>query len=195
MGKTHLSVNVKVACHFLGWGVVQSGKRLQAANDSGHAIRTQHLSTAGPFLSTMFRSSLRGALRTASKLVSKDGFITRQSARTCNALISNQNRPYSSPSDNNDDPNFFEMVEMFFDRAAAMLEDKLVDELKDRSSLEEKRTRVKGILAMMKPCNNILAITFPIRRDNGEFEIIRGWRAQHSQHRTPCKGGELWVLV
>ena len=89
-----------------------------------------------------------------------------------------------------DDPDFFEMIEMFFDRAAELLEPKLVDNLKDRSTVEEKKLRVKGILRMIKPCNNVLAVTFPIKRDNGEFEIINGWRAQHSQHRTPCKGGE-----
>ena len=94
-----------------------------------------------------------------------------------------------SSTQHDDDPNFFQMVEMFFDKAAVHLEPVLVDHLKDRSSLEEKHQRVKGIMTMIKPCNNILAVTFPIRKDNGEFEIIEAWRAQHSQHRTPCKGG------
>ena len=88
-----------------------------------------------------------------------------------------------------DDPNFFQMVEMFFDRAAAYVEPVLIDSLSDRSSADEKLKRVQGILKMIKPCNNVLAITFPIKRDSGEFEIIQAWRAQHSHHRTPCKGG------
>jgi glutamate dehydrogenase (NAD(P)+) len=110
--------------------------------------------------------------------------------QTKNAAALGQIRAYSAPpGDPEDDPNFFEMVEMFFDKAANLVEDKLVDELKDRSPEDEKRKRVQGILKMIKPCNHVLALTFPIKRDNGEFEIIQGWRAQHSQHRTPCKGG------
>merc|ERR1719187_11502 len=87
------------------------------------------------------------------------------------------------------DPSFYEMVELFFDRAAGIVEEQLVEQLKDRTSIETKRQRVRGILEMVKPCNSILAVTFPIKRDSGEFEIVYGWRAQHSQHRTPCKGG------
>jgi len=112
------------------------------------------------------------------------GFSPTNSLRNVAPLGSRQ---MSTTED--DDPNFFTMVEMFFDRAAKLLEPDMIKHLKDRSSLEEKKLRVKGILGMMKPCNNVLALTFPIKRDNGEFEIIEAWRAQHSHHRTPCKGG------
>ncbi|XP_060782280.1 glutamate dehydrogenase 1a [Neoarius graeffei] len=99
-------------------------------------------------------------------------------------------RRYSEAAGNeNDDPNFFRMVESFFDRGAAIIEDKLVENLKTRETPEQKRHRVRGILKIIKPCNHVLAVSFPLKRDNGEWEMIEGYRAQHSQHRTPCKGG------
>ncbi|CAF1209302.1 unnamed protein product [Adineta ricciae] len=85
---------------------------------------------------------------------------------------------------------FYTMVEKFYDRAAKILEDKLVEDMKKtKLTDEQKQTKVRGILTMMKPPNYVLAITFPVRRDNGEWELIEAWRAQHSLHRTPCKGG------
>ncbi len=84
---------------------------------------------------------------------------------------------------------FYEMVEMFYDRAAAIVENKMVEEMPGKQSEAEKRAQINGILKVIKPCNHILNFSFPLKRDNGEFEIIEAWRAQHSQHRTPCKGG------
>lgn len=89
-----------------------------------------------------------------------------------------------------DDLSFFNMVEGFFDRSASIMEDKLVEDLKTRETEEQKRNRVRGILRIIKPCNHVLSLSFPIRRDDGSWEVIEGYRAQHSQHRTPCKGGE-----
>ena len=98
-------------------------------------------------------------------------------------------RAYSTSSED-DEPSFFEMVGMFFDRASGIIEDKLVEGLKGRMSYDEKQQRVKGILHIIKPCNHAIAINFPIKRDSGDYEMIEAYRAQHSQHRTPCKGGE-----
>lgn len=90
-------------------------------------------------------------------------------------------------------PRFYDMVEYFFHRACMIVEDKLVEDLGhqkgSRLELGQRKARVKGILTLMEQCDHILEIAFPIRRDNGEYEIIKGYRAQHSTHRTPCKGG------
>ncbi|XP_017884592.1 glutamate dehydrogenase, mitochondrial [Ceratina calcarata] len=88
-------------------------------------------------------------------------------------------------------PKFFDMVEYFFHRACQIVEDKLVEDIGKRSrmSVEEKKKKVKGILKLMEPCDHILETTFPLRRDSGDYEMITGYRAQHSTHRIPCKGG------
>lgn len=98
---------------------------------------------------------------------------------------------------NHPNPRFFDMVEYFFHRACMLVEDKLVEDLANvkgsRLDLEQRKHKVKGILTLMEQCDHIIEIAFPIKRDNGEYEIIKGYRAQHSTHRTPCKGGKLVV--
>lgn len=97
------------------------------------------------------------------------------------------------PVDENDPldcATFCEMTELFFDKATQLLEPTLVDEMKGRMSREDKVKRVQGLLRMIKPCHRVLSVNFPIKRDNGSFEMIEGYRAQHSEHMTPCKGGE-----
>lgn len=99
-------------------------------------------------------------------------------------------RTFSTDAEFDDDSlTFSQTVDKFFDKAATLVEDKLVDNMRGRMSKEDKRKKVKGILKIIKPCNHMVEITFPLRRDNGEYEIIEAWRAQHSQHRMPCKGG------
>ncbi|XP_011198795.2 glutamate dehydrogenase, mitochondrial isoform X1 [Bactrocera dorsalis] len=87
------------------------------------------------------------------------------------------------------DPRFFDMVEYFFHRGCQIAENRLIDDMKGKLSLEEKKNRVKGILMLMQPCDHIIEIAFPLRRDSGEYELITGYRAQHSTHRVPTKGG------
>lgn len=88
------------------------------------------------------------------------------------------------------DPKFFDMVEYFYHRGVQVAEDSLVENMKGRETLEEKKNKVRGILLLMENCDHIIEISFPLRRDNGVYEIITGYRAQHSTHRTPTKGGK-----
>ncbi|MBA3406373.1 MAG: Glu/Leu/Phe/Val dehydrogenase, partial [Gemmatimonadaceae bacterium] len=44
-------------------------------------------------------------------------------------------------------------------------------------------------LAQIKACNSVFRVSFPLKRDDGTIEVINGWRAQHSVHRLPTKGG------
>jgi len=46
-----------------------------------------------------------------------------------------------------------------------------------------------GILEQIKACNAVYRMRFPIKRDDGTIEVIEAYRVQHSQHKTPCKGG------
>jgi hypothetical protein len=69
------------------------------------------------------------------------------------------------------EPEFLDMVKIFFDQAAA------------------KTSIPPAYLHIFKNVRNILRVSFPIRRDDGTIESITGYRAQHSLHRVPCKGG------
>lgn len=46
-----------------------------------------------------------------------------------------------------------------------------------------------GLLKQIKICNSVYHMTFPLKRDDGTIEAIQAWRAEHSQHKTPVKGG------
>jgi len=69
------------------------------------------------------------------------------------------------------EPKFFEQVNRYFDNAAALL------------------NYPRGLLDQIKACNAVYHVSFPLRRDDGTIEVIHGWRAHHSQHRLPVKGG------
>jgi glutamate dehydrogenase (NAD(P)+) len=46
-----------------------------------------------------------------------------------------------------------------------------------------------GVLYQIRACDNIVRFEFPIKRDDGDIQVIRGYRAEHSHHKKPTKGG------
>lgn len=46
-----------------------------------------------------------------------------------------------------------------------------------------------GLLEQIRSTNRVLTVRFPIRRDDGSIDVIEGYRAQHSHHKLPTKGG------
>jgi glutamate dehydrogenase (NAD(P)+) len=121
-------------------------------------------------------------------------------------LITAQSRNYADHKipdrlknmENEANPKFFDMVEYFFHKACILMEDKLVDDLGKikgaKIPLEKRKARVRGILTLMEQCDYILDVSFPVKRDDGTYEIIQGYRAQHSAHRMPMKGGIRYSL-
>ena len=95
-----------------------------------------------------------------------------------------------------EDPGFFEMVEYFFHKACILSEDKLIDvEMKSmRATREEKAKKAHGILKIIEPCAHVLEVNFPLQRDDGSYEMINGYRAQHSPHRSPCKATDNFII-
>lgn len=68
-------------------------------------------------------------------------------------------------------PSFLESVEHFFSRAAGL------------TNIDE------GLMGVIRACNSVVQFRFPIRRDDGSVEVLTGYRAQHSTHILPTKGG------
>lgn len=52
----------------------------------------------------------------------------------------------------------------------------------------------RTLLDQIKACNSIYHVAFPVRRDDGSIEVVHAWRAEHSQHKLPTKGGIRYSL-
>ena len=51
-----------------------------------------------------------------------------------------------------------------------------------------------GLANAIKACNAVLQVTFPVEID-GKIQNFTGWRAVHSTHRLPSKGGIRYALI
>eukprot|EP00761_Pharyngomonas_kirbyi_P011910 gb/GECH01011936.1/.p1 GENE.gb/GECH01011936.1/~~gb/GECH01011936.1/.p1 ORF type:complete len:515 (+),score=117.22 gb/GECH01011936.1/:1-1545(+) len=90
-----------------------------------------------------------------------------------NLNINNMNRRFTSTETSNKEPDFLESVSLYFDRASALTE------------------YPRGLLDQIKACNTVIQVNFPIRKndESDDIEIMHAYRAQHSHHRLPTKGG------
>ena len=66
---------------------------------------------------------------------------------------------------------FFQQVNLNFDTAAQFTD------------------HPRGLLEQIKMCNTVCHMTFPVKRADGAIEVIHAWRAEHSHHKLPTKGG------
>jgi len=73
-------------------------------------------------------------------------------------------------SRNKEDLNLRHVVDAQFEEAAALLKEP------------------RGLLEQIKQCDSILQVNFPVKFGNG-ISYFSGWRAEHSHHRKPLKGG------
>jgi glutamate dehydrogenase (NAD(P)+) len=71
---------------------------------------------------------------------------------------------------------FFDQVNRNFDKAAAFTQ------------------HHPDLLALIKNCNSVYHFTFPLQRADGSIEVIHAWRAEHSHHKLPTKGGIRYSL-
>lgn len=46
-----------------------------------------------------------------------------------------------------------------------------------------------GLSDQILACNRVFQVKFPVRMDDGKYRVFTGWRAVHSEHRLPVKGG------
>lgn len=72
---------------------------------------------------------------------------------------------------------FFEQVNRNFEKAAAYTK------------------HPRGLLRQIRICNSVYHMTFPLKRDDGSIEVIDAYRAEHSQHKLPVKGGIRYSLA
>ena len=72
--------------------------------------------------------------------------------------------------------NFFGEVNRMFEKAAAFT------------------SHPAGLLDQIKMCNSVYRMEFPLKRDDGSIEVIHAFRAEHSHHKLPVKGGIRYAL-
>lgn len=51
-----------------------------------------------------------------------------------------------------------------------------------------------GLPSEIIACNSVIKVQFPVKLSDGKYHTLTGWRAVHSDHRLPVKGGIRYSL-
>ena len=62
-----------------------------------------------------------------------------------------------------------------------------VNKMFDRAAMHTEHP--SGLLSQIRECNSVYQMSFPLVRDDGDIDVIHAYRAEHSQHMQPTKGG------
>lgn len=89
---------------------------------------------------------------------------------------------------------FFNNTNWFVHRAYEVAFTDLVEEVKTREPSFDTVKAIERVLSFIKvlePCNVVIDLRYPVERENGEYSVIRAFRAQHGKFRAgvPCLGG------
>jgi len=105
--------------------------------------------------------------RSVHSSVAPSGFYGRPFFSTeSNKTSTHETHPH------NEEGTFLQQVKTYFDRAA-----KLTD-------------FPPGLLKQIETCDSMIEVSFPVKLDgSNDYTIFHGWRAEHSHHRLPTKGG------
>lgn len=60
-------------------------------------------------------------------------------------------------------------------------------------TVDESIDKLNGIIRILDQCNTLIDLRFPVKRDNGSYEVVRGYKGQYgmSTGQLPCFGGKL----
>jgi len=76
------------------------------------------------------------------------------------------------PNHSNAEGTFLDQVKQYFDNAAKLT------------------NYPPGLLKQIETCSAMIEVSFPVKfGDSHDYQIFQGWRAEHSHHRLPTKGG------
>lgn len=86
---------------------------------------------------------------------------------------------------------FFDSTNWFLHRAYEVIFPALKNKLKTNRKSDNNAECLEDVINVLDQCSSVIDVRFPLKKDNGKYELIRGFRAQHGLRAgyTSCLGG------